>query len=263
MSTTRSGGVQSVERALDVLEVLAGAGREMGISELGQATKLPYATIHRLTATLVRRGYVRQDPRSRKYLLGARLVELGTASGRMLGGSAGPFLERLVELTGETANLALLEDGFVVYVAQASSRRLVRMFTEVGNRVLPHGTAVGKVLLAHQPRTAVDRILGRNGLPALTERTITDPAVFARELEMVRERGYALDLEEQEEGVHCVAVPLLPASGLIAAISVSGPTGRLGHERREIVIGHLQAVAADLAAWMDGNLAADERSASG
>lgn len=243
--------MQSVERALDLLEVLASSGHEMGISELGQATKLPHATIHRLTATLVHRGYVRQDPRSRKYLLGARLVELGSSAGRMLGGSAAPFLERLVELTGETANLALLEDGYVVYVAQASSRRMVRTFTEVGNRVLPHSTAVGKVLLAHQPRTAVERILGRNGLPAVTENTITDPAVFARELDRVREGGYALDLEEQEEGVRCVAVPLLPTSGLVAAISVSGPTGRLDHDRRVEIVEHLRAVAADLVAWMD------------
>lgn len=253
----RSSGVQSVERALDVLEVLVNSGREMGISELGQATKLPHATIHRLTTTLMHRGYVRQDPRSRKYLLGARLVEVGTAAGRMLGGSARPFLERLADLTGETANLALLEEGQVVYVAQAPSRRMVRTFTEVGNRVLPHGTAAGKVLLAHQPRTAVERILGRNGLPAATGRTITDPAALVRELELVRERGYALDIEEQEEGVHCVAVPLLPESGPIAAISVSGPAGRLGVEHRDAVIGHLQTVAADLVAWMDGDLTVD------
>ncbi|MFA9444879.1 IclR family transcriptional regulator [Egicoccus sp. AB-alg6-2] len=248
----RSMGVQSVERALDVLEVLAASGREMGISELGQATQLPYATIHRLTATLVRRGYVRQDPRSRKYVLGARLVELGTAAGRMLGGSARPYLERLVELTGETANLALLEDGYVVYVAQASSRRMVRMFTEVGNRVLPHSTAVGKVLLAHQPRAVAERILQRNGLPPATANTVTDAAVLLRELERVRERDYALDLEEQEEGVNCVAVPLLPANGLVAAMSVSGPTGRLDEPRRREVIEHLRTVAADLVAWMDG-----------
>ncbi|MFA9430455.1 IclR family transcriptional regulator [Egicoccus sp. AB-alg2] len=244
--------MQSVERALDVLEVLATTGREMGISELGQATKLPYATIHRLTATLVARGYVRQDPRTRKYVLGARLVELGSAAGRMLGGSARPHLERLVELTGETANLALLEDGYVVYIAQASSRRMVRMFTEVGNRVLPHSTAVGKVLLAHQPRTVAERILARNGLPASTEHTITDLPAFLQELDRVRERGYALDLEEQEEGVSCVAVPLLPENGLVAAMSVSGPTGRMGGDRREQIVEHLRDVASELVTWMDG-----------
>lgn len=249
----RSTGVQSVERALDVLEVLAASGREMGISELGQATSLPYATIHRLTATLVQRGYVRQDPRSRKYVLGARLVELGTAAGRMLGSSARPYLERIVERTGETANLALLEDGYVVYVAQASSRRMVRMFTEVGNRVLPHSTAVGKLLLAHQPRPAAERIVARNGLPASTAHTITDEAAFFAELDRCRERGYALDLEEQEEGVTCVAVPLLPANGLVAAMSVSGPTGRMGPERRDEIMGHLREIAADLVAWMDGD----------
>jgi IclR family transcriptional regulator, acetate operon repressor len=253
--TVRGGGVQSVERALEVLEVLAAAGKEMGISELGQATSLPYATIHRLTSTLVARGYVRQDPRSRKYVLGARLVDLGTAAGFMFGSSTRVFLERLVERTGETANLALLEDGYVVYVAQAASPRLMRMFTQVGNRVHPHRTAVGKVLLAQQPRVAVERILQRNGLPAATPNTITDPEVFLAELDRVRDRGYALDLEEQEEGVTCVAVPLLPTNGPVAAISISGPTGRLGPDRRTEIVGDLRAVAEELRAGIDGTTA--------
>jgi IclR family transcriptional regulator, acetate operon repressor len=248
----RSGGVQSVERALDVLEVLAGAGKEMGISELGQATSLPYATIHRLTSTLVARGYMRQDPRTRKYVLGARLVDLGTAAGFTFGSSTRVFLEHVVERTGETANLALLEDGYVVYVAQAASPRLMRMFTQVGNRVLPHRTAVGKVLLAQQPRAAVERIVQRNGLPPATVNTITDRDALLAELDQVREQGFALDLEEQEEGVTCVAVPVLPRNGPAAAISISGPTGRLGPEQRTRFVGDLQQVANEIREWMDG-----------
>jgi IclR family transcriptional regulator, acetate operon repressor len=247
----RSGGVQAVERALDILEALAENGNELGVSELGRAVDLPYATIHRLTATLVARGYVRQDPRSRKYVLGARLVELGTSAGRVLGNSSRPFLERLVDLTGETANLSLLEDGYVVYVAQASSRRMVRMFTEVGNRVMPHRTAAGKVLLAQQPRAAAERVLARNGLPPATPNTITDADVFLAELDQVREQGYAFDLEEQEEGVCCVAVPLLPANGLVAAMSVSGPASRMNEERRPEIVRHLRSIAGELAVWIE------------
>jgi IclR family transcriptional regulator, acetate operon repressor len=246
----KAGGVQSVERALDVIEALAASGREMGVSELGQAVGLPYATIHRLTATLVHRGYVRQEPRSRKYVLGDRLVDLGAAAGRILGSSMRPFLERVVERTGETANLALLEDGYVVYVAQAASPRMVRMFTEVGNRVLPHRTAVGKVLLASQPRPAAERILRRNGLPAATDNTITDEGRFLDELDRVERQGYAVDLEEQEEGVCCVAVPVVAANGLEAAMSVSGPMGRLGERRREAIVVDLLEVAGDIVAWI-------------
>lgn len=257
MMPERHTGVQSVERALEVLEVLAEAGREMGVSELGQATGLPYATIHRLAATLRQRGYLHQDGRSRKYGLGSRLIHLGSIAGHMLGAGARPYLERLVELTGETANLALLEEGYVVYVAQAPSRRMVRTFTEVGNRVPPHSTAVGKVLLSYQPASAVSRIVSRHGLVAATPETITDPSELLAQVELVRTRGYALDLEEQEEGVTCVAVPLVPSTGPVAAISVSGPTARMGEDRRNAIVGHLQAVAAEFANGLDAASATD------
>lgn len=247
----RNTGVQSVERALDVLEMLADAGREMGVSELGQATDLPYATIHRIAATLLQRGYLHQDARSRKYILGSRLIHLGSAAGHMMGAAARPYLERLVELTGETANLALLEEGYVVYIAQAPSRRMVRTFTEVGNRVPPHSTAVGKVLLSHQPASVVSRIVSRHGLAAATPNTLTDLSDLLEEIEQVRTRGYALDLEEQEEGVTCVAVPLEPATGPVAALSVSGPTARMGEERRDEIVTHLMEVAAEFAAGLD------------
>jgi IclR family transcriptional regulator, acetate operon repressor len=244
-------GVQSVERALDLLEKLADAGREMGVSELGKATGLPYATIHRLAATLLHRGYLHQDARSRKYVLGSRLIHLGSAAGHMMSAAARPYLERLVELTGETANLALLEEGYVVYVAQAPSRRMVRTFTEVGNRVPPHSTAVGKVLLSHQPASVLSRIVSRHGLAAATRNTITDPSALLEEVAKVGTRGYALDLEEQEEGVTCVAVPLVVSTGPVAAISVSGPTARMGEGRRDEIVGHLQAVAAEFASGLD------------
>ena len=249
--SARNTGVQSVERALDVLEMLASAGREMGVSELGQATDLPYATIHRLAATLLHRGYLHQDARSRKYVLGSRLIHLGSAAGHMMGSASQPYLERLVELTGETANLALLEEDYVVYVAQAPSRRMVRTFTEVGNRVSPHSTAVGKVLLSHQPASVVSRILARHGPTAATRNTITDLTELLAEIELVRARGYAFDLEEQEEGVTCVAVPLVPATGPVAAMSVSGPTARMGDARRWEIVGHLRTVAAEFAGGLD------------
>ncbi len=254
----RGASVQSVERALDVLEVLAAAGHEMGVSELGQATGLPYATIHRLAATLLQRGYLHQDARTRKYVLGSRLVRLGSSAGHMMGSGARPYLERLVELTGETANLALLEDGYVVYVAQAPSRHMVRTFTEVGNRVSPHSTAVGKVLLGQQPPSVVTRIVSRVGLVAATPNTLTDPVVLLEEVERVRERGYALDLEEQAQGVTCVAVPLVAATGPVAAISVSGPTARMGEERFDELVGHLRTVAAEFAAGLDAASGTDE-----
>nr|BFE87930.1 hypothetical protein GCM10020093_105310 [Planobispora longispora] len=123
--------VQSVDRALDLLEALAGHGGEAGISELAAATGLPYGTIHRLLRTLLDRGYVRQES-DRRYALGGALVRLGGMAERLVGVWAQPYLKKMVELSGETANMAVLEGDFIVYVAQAPSPRRLRMFAEVG-----------------------------------------------------------------------------------------------------------------------------------
>jgi IclR family acetate operon transcriptional repressor len=122
--------------------------------------------------------------------------------------------------------MAVLEGDEVVYVAQVPSRHSMRMFTEVGRRVNPHCTGVGKALLAQLSDPVASEIIGRTGLPARTPHTITDPAALLEELGKIRRRGYALDDEEQEIGVRCVAVPL-PGTPTLAAISISGPQGRL------------------------------------
>ncbi|GAA1511887.1 allantoin degradation transcriptional regulator AllR [Sphaerisporangium rubeum] len=217
--------VQSVDRALDVLEALAERGGAAALSEIAARTGLPYGTIHRLLRSLLARGYVRQES-DRRYALGGALVRLGGVAEGMIGVWAQPYLEKMVALSGETANLAVLEGDFVVYVAQAASPRRLRMFAEVGRRVLPHSTAVGKVLLADRPDAAA--VLGRTGLPHRTEHTITAAGALLAELAVVRERGYAMDLGEEELGVHCLAVPVPDGGGrVVAAMSVSGPAERI------------------------------------
>ncbi|RSN46756.1 IclR family transcriptional regulator [Actinomadura sp. WAC 06369] len=220
--------VRSLERAFELLEHLADAGGEMALSELTEVSGLPMPTIYRLMRTLVNRGYVRQEP-SKRYALGPRLIRLGEGAGRLLGSWAGPVLSRLVDEVGETANMAVLEGDEAVYVAQVPSRHSMRMFTEVGRRVQPHCTGVGKALLSQLPEAKVREILARTGMAAHTPSTFTDPESLIAELARVRERGYALDEEEQEVGVRCVAVPLRGAPAL-TALSVSGPSGRLTRE---------------------------------
>ncbi|GGM49840.1 IclR family transcriptional regulator [Longimycelium tulufanense] len=219
------GGVQSLERAFALLEQLADAGGEAGLSELAASSGLPLPTIHRLVRTLVALGYVRQDS-SRRYALGPRLIRLGEMASRQFGSWARPLLAELVQQVGETANLAILDGDEIVYVAQAPSRHSMRMFTEVGRRVLPHGTGVGKAVLSRLPREEVAAILDRTGMPAYTPHTITDRDKLLRQLAQVARQGYATDEGEQEIGVRCVAVPLTGGPAR-AAISVSGPEGRL------------------------------------
>jgi IclR family acetate operon transcriptional repressor len=220
-----AGGVQSLERAFDLLEAMADADGTIGLSRLARQSGLALPTIHRLVRTLVDLGYVRQEP-SRQYSLGPRLIRLGESAGRLLGTWSRPYLSRLVDALGESANLAMLDGDQVVYVAQVQSRQSMRMFTEVGRRVHPHCTAVGKAMLAHLPRGDVQALLARAGMPAQTEHTITDPARFAEEIDRVRARGYAVDDGEQEIGVRCVAVPLLGTPNCLA-VSVSGPAPRM------------------------------------
>lgn len=166
--------MQSVERAFQLLEALADSGGIATLSELSTTSGLPMPTIHRLIRTLVQQGYVRQDT-ARRYTLGPRLIRLGETSGRLLGSWARPYLAELMEATGETANLAVLEGGEVVYVGQVQSRRSMRMFTEVGRRVQPHCTGVGKALLAQLPEEETRALLGPQPLQSHTPYTVTDP----------------------------------------------------------------------------------------
>lgn len=223
-----SGGVQSIERAFGLLETLADAGGAMGLSQLAHASGLPLPTIHRLLRTLVDLGYLRQES-SRQYVLGPRLIRLGEASSHLLSIWARPHLARLADDLGESANLAMLDGDEIVYVAQVQSRQSMRMFTEVGRRVLPHCTAVGKAIMADMPPEQVREILKRTGMPRHTPTTVTDPEEFARQLAVAARVGYATDEGEQETGVRCVAVAV-PDAPTRLALSVSGPAGRMTEE---------------------------------
>jgi IclR family transcriptional regulator, acetate operon repressor len=239
------GGVQSLHRALDVLEALAAAGGTASLSELAAACGLPLPTLHRLAATLAGRGYLRQLP-DRRYCLGSRLVPLGGAAHALFGERALPVLARLAELTGESANLAVLTQGHAEYVAQATSRHAMRIFTEVGNRVALHCTGVGKALLASVPAAQTRRLIDASALTPRTSATITDAATLHAEIALIRTRGYALDEGEMEAGVRCVAVGIPGA--LPMAVSVSGPASRMSDELVGTAVTALRSAGADLAA---------------
>ena len=179
-----AGGVQSIERAFTILEALAGNGGVMGLSALAATSGLPLPTIHRLARTLVDLGYLRQEP-SRQYALGPRILLLAESSSTMLSVIARPHLAQLVDDLGETANLASLDGDQIVYISQVPSKHSMRMFTEVGRRVLPHCTAVGKAIMADMPAGEVQDLLRRTGMPRHTEHTITDPGRLRRAVAVV------------------------------------------------------------------------------
>jgi IclR family transcriptional regulator, acetate operon repressor len=244
---TSLSAVQSIERALDLLECLARSSGWVGISELSHETGQPVGTIHRLLKTLTTRQYVVRDNRTRRYALGPafrRLANTGLQTPDWTG-IATPFLQELVEISGETANLAVLERNRAVYEAQAQPTRMVRMFTMLGNRVPLHCTGCGKVLLAYQLDSVIASIIAEAGLPRYTETTITDPGQLQQELEMIRRQGYAVDNGEQEEGVRCFAVPIYNAKGkVVAAMSISGPSSRVDSRHIPTLLPHLKRISA-------------------
>jgi IclR family transcriptional regulator, acetate operon repressor len=224
-----TGGVQSLSRAFAILEAMADAGGEIGLSQLATAAQLPPATIHRLVRTLVDLGYVRQEP-SRHYSLGPRLMRLVDASTKRLATLAHPYMSEVVAALGESVNLAVLDGEEIVYVAQVQpSQNFMRMVTEVGRRAKPHTTAVGKAILATKPEAEVRELLKHTGMARRTEQTLTTPKALFADLERVRERGYALDNGEQELGVRCVGL-VVPGAPRAVALSMSGPLTRMSDD---------------------------------
>lgn len=255
------GAVQSVDRAIDLLEVMARADRPLGVGELAVSTGLAQGTAHRLLRTLQTRGYVRHDA-ARKYSLGAAAFVLGDAAQRSLARSARPHLTELVTLSGETANLAVLEGDEVVYLAQVPSPHSLRMFAEVGRHVPVHTTAVGKVLLAAMPPDRAMALVTRTGLAPQTPNSITDLEAFMYEVAATRERGWAADEGEQEVGVRCAAVPVGHGSTVVAAMSVSGPADRFAGVETVGLLEQMTRIAAEFAGTVMG-LSTDPLHAAG
>lgn len=241
--------MQSVDRALDLLEALAATDGEASITALAARTSLHVSTAHRLLATLLRRGYVRQNPDTSRYYAGPKLAVL--AEGRSRFGElrlrARPVLHTLAESTRETANLSVLDDTAAVYLETVPGPQMVRLFTTVGNRVPLHATGSGKALLAWLPTARREALLERIELHAHTAQTIADTGALRRALDEIRERGYAVDDEEFDDGVRCVAVPVGPLGAPIAALSVSGPASRLGRPRLGELAPLLRRCAGELA----------------
>jgi DNA-binding IclR family transcriptional regulator len=231
-----------LDRAFAILDALASAAHDASLSELAETVKLHKSTVHRLLMILEGYRVVQRDPQTGRYQLGLRLFELGSlAVGNFnVRERARAHLERLVYEVDETVHLCVLDAGEVLYIDKIEPSRSVRMASRVGRRNPAHCTAVGKAMLAWLPEKEVDNILRHHGLPRMTPNTIMTPAELKSELERVRQRGYAIDNEEVEEGVRCLGAAVLDHTGRpIAALSVSAPAFRLPTEK-------LAAVAASV-----------------
>ncbi|MFD1555062.1 IclR family transcriptional regulator [Paraburkholderia silviterrae] len=225
--------VQSLLRGLEILDVLADAqDGKASLSDVTRLTGLSPSTVHRLLTTLVDNGYVGRDGESRSYVLGNRLLRFSPTLKRRtsaLRELAHPRLEAITRQTGETSNLVVLDRTVAVYVDQVEGTHPLRMVPGVGATFPAYTSASAKAILAWQrDGRALDLIFEKAPLKPLAGQTITDRGTFARDLKATVARGYALEQDELEDGVSCIAAPIRGQDGVsIAAISVPGPTPRV------------------------------------
>lgn len=224
----KSSVVQSVDRALTIMEILA-RDDWSGVTEIAKELGIHKSTVFRLVSTLERRGFVEQHTQTQKYRLGFAVVRLanGVRAELDLAQLARPVCERLSEHTGETVNLAVLEGGDVVNVDQVNLSSQTVSVNWLGRRSALHATSTGKVFLAAMPPQDLDTYIAR-GLSRNTPHTITDPENLRAHLSEVRRLGFGTGFEELEEGLNAVAAPVRGADGqLVAALCVSAPSYRL------------------------------------
>ena len=225
--------IKVLNKTFSILEILLQHGSAMNMTEISEKLGLYPSTIHRILDTLKYWGYVEQNPNTQKYQLGLKLLELGMARYHQMDlvREATPYLKELVNQCNETVHLGVLEEGEVLYLAKEESSQTIRMISYVGKRASLHCTALGKILLAYMSEEGRKKILEDRELPRLTENTITDKEELEKELNEVKEQGFALDREENERDVRCIAVPIMNYKGkVIAAISISSPIFRINKD---------------------------------
>lgn len=231
-SPADSGAVQSLDRALALLETVA-AAEGLSLTEVSEAARIPASTAYRLLSTLARHGMVEFDAGAQHWHVGVEAFRIGSRflSRRKLVERGRAAMQGLVDALGETANLAVADEEGVVFVSQVETHAPIRAFFRPGTRSPFHASGVGKAILAHLPAARVAGIVRRAGLQRFTARTILSETQLAEELARIRAQGFAVDDEERNDGMRCVAAPIFNEfAEPIAGVSISGPTVRVTAE---------------------------------
>ncbi|HWA96051.1 MAG TPA: IclR family transcriptional regulator [Terracidiphilus sp.] len=233
--------VQALDRAFAVLDLLGESDTPLGLAQVAASLQLHKSTAHRFLMVLERHHMVERTSGG-KFRLGLRLFDYGNRAIEQydLRERAQPHLRRLVAETEETAHLCILEQARVIYIDKIEPARSVRMITRIGSSNSVHCTSVGKAMLAFLPEDRMAEVVRRTRFERHTSRTIASAEALRAEIEKTRRRGYAVDDEELEEGLRCIAVPLLDAQRYpVAAISVSGPSFRVTAQKLPSIANHL------------------------
>lgn len=228
--------IKSVIKAFDVIDYMALSEKELGVTEISEALNYGVSATYHLLNTLKECNIIEQNETTKKFKLSLKLWQIGMrAYGQNdISVSLKPYLRKLKELTGETANLTILDNNQIVYIAQEESNRLLKMFTKIGVSAPLHCTGAGKILLAYQPKAKQAKIIDSIELKKYTDKTITDKDKLMEEIDGIKERGYGLDDEERELGVSCIGAPVFGVNDeIIACISISGPKSRFTKENKD------------------------------
>ncbi len=224
--------IQSISRAMNILEIVI-QHEPIGVTKVSNITDIHKSTVYRILNTLVHLGYVSQN-KDGKYHVGLKLFEIGSKAINNLDlrQTVSPYLKEIQEKTGETIHLGVLDYMEIIYIDKVESDKTIRMHSKIGKRSYAHSTSLGKVILAYSDDDIIERIIKEKGLPKLATNTITEPDEFRNHLQKVNEQGFALDEEENEIGIRCIAAPIFDYSGnVVAAFSVSGPSIRVTREK--------------------------------
>lgn len=238
MANKSDEAIQSVERALDILEVLATQKDGIGITAIARSTGLSKSTVHRFTTTLAERGYVEHDPGG-NYKLGLKYIEIASfyINRLELQTEARPYLWEITSELGLTAHLGVLDAFEVVYVEKLDVFPSVRLYSQIGYRVPAYCSSLGKCLLSGLSSDQLEVVLANCPFERFTDRTITSLSELKRHLRQIRAQGWAMDDEEHDVGHRCVGAPIFDYRGdVIAAVSASGPKTILKDERLPVVI---------------------------
>lgn len=231
-----SGAVQSITRALAILERLGECDEGLPLKEIAKQVSLPPSSAHRILTTMQKQRFVRFESATMCWCVGVQAFTVGNsfARSRDMVTLAMPSMRRLMTATGETVNFFMMDGSEVVCMAQVQSQQLVRAISRPGGGAEMHRSAAGKVILAHMEDDEVASLIERTGMARYTEHTITDRKDLATELAKIRQRGFSVDNEEFSLGLRCIAAPIYDETAVVhAAISIAGPASRITTARVE------------------------------
>lgn len=231
-----SGGVQSIERAFAIIELLDARG-ELGIADISRLLFLERSTVHRIVSTVKSLGYINQNPLNHKYSNSFKFFEIGNDVVKRLGlrQQASPYLRELSEKTHEAVNLAILDGDKVLYIDKIESQSTIKVDLSVGKRFPAYCTGLGKILLAWLPESKVLEIVGPSPFRRYTENTVTTIEDLLIQLREIRDQEISWDNEEYVEGLFCIAAPVRGNSGdVVAALSVALPKFLYAGESQKI-----------------------------